>query len=100
MSIVNYQLLIIEGVANLIMSKLNSLVLSCFASGFGICSIVFALFTLINQLNFSNIVRLILTSLFLVVNLGFTLNYYSLVAREIQGTTRMKRGEKSIRYRA
>lgn len=93
MSIINC-----EGVANLIMSKLRALVLSCFASGFGICSIVFAIFTLLNEANLSNILRLILTSLFLVVNLGFTLNYYNLVAREINGRT--QKGIKPIKYRA
>ncbi|MDY6802728.1 MAG: hypothetical protein SXA11_02840 [Cyanobacteriota bacterium] len=80
------------------MSKLRALVLSCFASGFGICSIVFAIFTLINEVNFSNILRLVLTGLFLAVNIGFTLNYYSLVAREIHGKNRATRGE-GVRYR-
>jgi len=78
------------------MSKLRALVLSCFASGFGICSIVFAIFTLLNEGSFANVLRLILTSLFLLVNLGFTLNYYHLVAREINA----KKGIKSIKYRA
>lgn len=81
------------------MSKLRALVLSCFASGFGICSIVFAIFTLINEVNFSNILRLVLTGLFLAVNVGFTLNYYSLVAREINGKNRVKKGD-AVRYRS
>ena len=80
------------------MSKLRALVLSCFASGFGICSIVFAIFTLLNEASFANILRLILTSLFLVVNLGFTFNYYNLVAREINGKT--KKRVQPIKYRA
>ena len=74
------------------MTKLRSLVLSCFASGFGICSMVFAIFTLINEASFSNFLRLILTGLFLVVNIGFTVNYYNLVAREINGGNRSRRG--------
>ena len=80
------------------MSKLRALVLSCFASGFGICSIVFAVFTLLNEANFANILRLILTGLFLIVNVGFTLNYYNLVAKEINGKN--KKVIKPIKYRA
>ncbi|NEP46545.1 MAG: hypothetical protein F6K35_48055 [Okeania sp. SIO2H7] len=81
------------------MSKLRALVLSCFASGFGICSMVFAIFTLVNEASFSNVLRLILTGLFLLVNLGFTVNYYNLVAREISGVNRSRRTG-TVRYRA
>lgn len=86
--------------ACLTMSKLPSLILSSFAAGFGLCSIVFALFTLLNEVDFSNIFRLILTGLFFLVNLGFTINYFSLVSQEIHGRQRAITRGKPARNRA
>jgi hypothetical protein len=65
------------------MFKVKLLIISSFAAGFGLCSIIFALFTIINQVNFANIFRLVLATVFFLANLVFVIQYYRLLIKEL-----------------
>ncbi len=85
------------------MSKLRWLMLSSFASGFGLCSILFAIFILFNELNILNFFMLLLVLAFLIFNLVFTAHYFSLIYRELyirnKMQSQMKMRAKPTRYR-
>lgn len=65
------------------MLKLHYLLLSCFASGFGLCSFILAFLTVFHEFNFASLLRLFLTLVFLGINLAFALHYYSLLLKEL-----------------
>lgn len=85
------------------MSKLRWLILSSSASGFGLCSILFAIFTVFNELSILNVFVLILVLVFLMLNLVFTAHYFSQISRELyirnKMQTQMKMRAKPTRYR-
>ncbi len=85
------------------MSKLRWLILSSFASGFGLCSILFAIFTLFHELSILNLLMLFLVLAFLMCNLVFTAHYFYQVSRELyvrnKMQTQMKMRAKTTRYR-
>jgi|JI71714B2RNA_FD_contig_41_2050114_length_1586_multi_4_in_0_out_0_1 hypothetical protein len=66
------------------MSKLQFLVLSALASGFGLCSVVFATFTLFIGLNFWSFFRLFLALAFFGINFLFVAYYYNAVKRDLK----------------
>ena len=65
------------------MSKVRWLLLSSFASGFGLCSIVLAIFTMISGLSFGSFFTFVLTLIFFTINLLFALHYYASVVKEL-----------------
>ena len=65
------------------MSKVRLLLLSSFASGFGLCSIILAMFTMISQLSFMSFFTLVLTMVFFVINLLFALHYYTSITKQL-----------------
>ena len=71
------------------MSKVRLLLLSSFASGFGLCSIILAMFTMISGLSFQSFFTLVLTVVFFVINLLFALHYYTSITKQL--TVRGKR---------
>ena len=71
------------------MSKVRLLLLSSFASGFGLCSIILAMFTMISRLSFMSFFTLVLTVVFFVINLLFALHYYTSITKQL--TVRGKR---------
>ncbi|MGK7918451.1 MAG: hypothetical protein AB4080_00360 [Trichodesmium sp.] len=85
------------------MSKLRWLILSSSASGFGLCSILFALFILLNELTIFNFFIFILVIGFFLGNLVFTAHYFSLISRELyirnKMQSQMKMRAKPTRYR-
>ncbi len=85
------------------MSKLRWLILSSSASGFGLCSVLFAIFTVFNELSILNVLVLILVLVFLMLNLVFTAHYFSQISRELyirdKMQTQMKMRAKPTRYR-
>ncbi|MGF1494749.1 MAG: hypothetical protein ACFBSC_20340 [Microcoleaceae cyanobacterium] len=72
------------------MFKVRLLILSSFASGFGLCSIVFALFNLFSEFGVASIFRFLLTSIFFLINLCFTGYYYTLMLRDFRVVHRIK----------
>jgi hypothetical protein len=71
------------------MSKVRLLLLSSFASGFGLCSIILAMFTMISRLSFMSFFTFVLTLVFFVINLLFALHYYTSITKQL--TVRSKR---------
>jgi len=65
------------------MSKVRLLLLSSFASGFGLCSIILAMFTMISRLTFMSFFTLVLTVVFFVINLLFALHYYTSITKQL-----------------
>lgn len=80
------------------MAKVRLLILSSFAAGFGLCSIVFSIFTMISEFNFSTVFRSILTLGFFVINLLFTLHYYGLIFKEFKLINKIKAQLKRFNY--
>jgi len=71
------------------MSKVRLLLLSSFASGFGLCSIILAMFTMTSRLSFTSFFTFLLTLVFFVINLLFALHYYTSITKQL--TVRGKR---------
>ena len=65
------------------MSKVRLLLLSSFASGFGLCSIILAMFTMISRLSFMSFFTLVLTVVFFGINLLFALHYYTSITKQL-----------------
>ncbi|MCU0542838.1 MAG: hypothetical protein MUE44_11680 [Oscillatoriaceae cyanobacterium Prado104] len=65
------------------MSKVQLLVLSSCASGFGLCSVILAIFTMTSKLSFGSFFTFILTLVFFAINLLFALHYYTAVVRQL-----------------
>ena len=66
------------------MSKVRLLIISSFASGFGLCSIVFAIFTMVSLFNFGSVFRFLLTLIFFCANIVFTSHYYNLMLKDLK----------------
>ncbi|MGL5061287.1 MAG: hypothetical protein ACRC62_15040 [Microcoleus sp.] len=66
------------------MSKVQLLVLSSCASGFGLCSVIFAIFRITSGLSWASFFTLILTLAFFAINLIFALHYYAAVVRQLR----------------
>ena len=80
------------------MAKVRLLILSSFAAGFGLCSIVFSIFTMISEFTLATVFRFILTLAFFIINLLFTLHYYNLMLREFKQINKMKAKLKQFDY--
>ncbi|HBK22923.1 MAG TPA: hypothetical protein DDZ60_10590 [Planktothrix sp. UBA10369] len=80
------------------MAKVRLLILSSFAAGFGLCSIIFSVFTMISEFNFYTVFRFILTLGFFAINLLFTLHYYGLIFKEFKLINKMKAQLKRFNY--
>jgi hypothetical protein len=65
------------------MSKVRLLLLSSFASGFGLCSIILAIFTMISRQSFMSFFTLDLTVVFFVINILFALHYYTSITKQL-----------------
>ena len=63
------------------MSKVRLLLLSSFASGFGLCSIILAIFTMTSALSFTSFFTFVLTLVFFAINLVFALHYYTSITK-------------------
>lgn len=74
-----------------VMWNLRALLLSAFASGFGLCSVFFAIFTLGAGVTFSNVLRLILSIIFMLINLLFVVHYYVMVNKKVNLILRRKK---------
>jgi hypothetical protein len=66
------------------MSKVRLLIISSFASGFGLCSIVFAIFTMVSAFNLGSVFRFLLTLGFFAANIIFMAHYYSLMLKDLK----------------
>ncbi|MGB3533885.1 MAG: hypothetical protein WBA13_10255 [Microcoleaceae cyanobacterium] len=66
------------------MSKVRLLIISSFASGFGLCSIVFAIFTMVSAFNVGSVLRLLLTVGFFAANVVFLAHYYNLMLKDLK----------------
>ncbi len=66
------------------MSKVRLLIISSFASGFGLCSIVFAIFTMVSELSWGAGFRLFLTFSFFAANVLFMIYYYGLMLKDLK----------------
>ena len=65
------------------MSKVRLLLLSSFASGFGLCSVILAMFTMTSRLSFTSFFTFVLTLVFFVINLLFALHYYTSITKQL-----------------
>ena len=65
------------------MSKVQLLLLSSFASGFGLCSIILAMFTMTSWLSFTSFFTFVLTLVFFGINLLFALHYYTSITKQL-----------------
>jgi len=65
------------------MSKVRLLLLSSFASGFGLCSIILAMFTMTSRLSFTSFFTFVLTLVFFGINLLFALHYYTSITKQL-----------------
>jgi hypothetical protein len=72
------------------MSKVRLLLLSSFASGFGLCSIILAMFTMISRLSFMSFFTWVLTVVFFVINLLFALHYYTSITKQLSVRSKRK----------
>jgi len=72
------------------MLKVRFLTLSSFAAGFGLCSIVFSIFTMVSEFNFASVLRFFLTALFFLINLIFVMHYYVSIFKEQKLIYRMR----------
>jgi len=66
------------------------LLLSSFASGFGLCSIILAMFTMISRLSFMSFFTWVLTVVFFVINLLFALHYYTSITKQLSVRSKRK----------
>jgi uncharacterized membrane protein len=66
------------------MSKVRLLIISSFASGFGLCSIIFAIFTMFSVFSVGSVLRLLLTLGFFVANVIFMAHYHSLMLKDLK----------------
>ncbi|EKD11401.1 MULTISPECIES: hypothetical protein [Limnospira] len=80
------------------MLKVRFLTISAFAAGFGLCSIVFALFTVVAELSLAAAIRTILTSLFFGINMVFMLHYYTSIYKEQKLISRLRAEVKNMNY--
>lgn len=80
------------------MSKVRLLILSSFASGFGLCSIVFSIFTMISEFSVATVFRFFLTLLFFGINLVFTLHYYNVMMKEFKLISKIKSEMKRLNF--
>ncbi len=78
------------------MSKVRLLILSSFASGFGLCSIVFSVFTMASEFSFGTMFRFLLTLIFFGINLLFTVHYYALMLRDFHRLSRAQNQIKQV----
>ncbi|WP_040484172.1 hypothetical protein [Lyngbya aestuarii] len=78
------------------MSKVRLLILSSFASGFGLCSIVFSIFTMASEFSFGTMFRFLLTAIFFGINLLFTIHYYALMLRDLKRLSRAQNQIKQV----
>ncbi|UNU18223.1 hypothetical protein D0A34_04510 [Microcoleus vaginatus PCC 9802] len=65
------------------MSKVRLLLLSSFASGFGLCSIILAMFTMTSRLSLTSFFTFVLTLVFFGINLIFALHYYTSITKQL-----------------
>ncbi|UNU23335.1 hypothetical protein D0A37_05075 [Microcoleus vaginatus HSN003] len=65
------------------MSKVRLLLLSSFAAGFGLCSIILAMFTMTSRLSFMSFFTFVLTLVFFGINLVFALHYYTSITKQL-----------------
>lgn len=72
------------------MSKVQLLILSSFASGFGFFSIILAMFAMISRLSFTSFFTLVLTLIFFGFNLIFALHYYTSIAKQLNVKSKRK----------
>jgi len=72
------------------MSKVRLLLLSSFASGFGLCSIILAMFTMSSRLSFTSFFTFVLTLVFFGINLVFALHYYTSLTKQLSVKNKRK----------
>ncbi|TAE13265.1 MAG: hypothetical protein EAZ78_00075 [Oscillatoriales cyanobacterium] len=72
------------------MSKVRLLLLSSFASGFGFCSIILAMFTMIYGLSFTSFFVFVLTLVFFGINMVFALHYYTSITKQLNVKSKRK----------
>ena len=72
------------------MSKVRLLLLSSFASGFGLCSIILAMFSMTSRLSFTSFFTFVLTLVFFVFNLLFALHYYTSITKQLSVRAKRK----------
>jgi hypothetical protein len=65
------------------MSKIRLLLLSSFASGFGLCSIILAMLTMISALSFTSFFIFVLTLIFFGINMLFAMHYYTSITKQL-----------------
>lgn len=65
------------------MSKVQLLLLSSFAAGFGFCSIILAMFTMTSALSFASFFTFVLTLVFFGINMLFALHYYTSITKQL-----------------
>lgn len=80
------------------MLKVRFLTISAFAAGFALCSIIFALFTVLSELSIAAVIRVMLTSLFFGINMVFTLHYYGIISKEQKLICRLRSQVKNMNY--
>ncbi len=80
------------------MSKVRLLILSSFASGFGLCSIVFTIFTMTSEFSIASVFRFLLTAVFFAINLVFTVHYYALMLQDLKWLNRVRAEIKKMNY--
>lgn len=73
----------VQSIRNSVMWNLRALLLSSFASGFGLCSVFFAIFTLSSGWTFSNLLRLLLSLIFVLINTVFMIHYYVIISKQV-----------------
>lgn len=78
------------------MPQVRLLILSSFASGFGLCSIVFSIFTVASEFSFGAVFRFLLTVIFFGINLLFTVHYYALMLRDLRRLARAQHEIKRV----
>ena len=66
------------------MSKVRLLIISSFASGFGLCSIIFAIFTMFSLFSVGSVLRFLLTLSFFIANVIFMAHYHSLMLKDLK----------------
>ncbi|MGL5083519.1 MAG: hypothetical protein ACRC8A_18720 [Microcoleaceae cyanobacterium] len=78
------------------MSKIRLLVLSSFASGFGLCSVVFSMFALFSDFGIASVLRFLLTAVFFGINLCFVGYYYAVMLKDFRRGNRVKPGTRRL----
>jgi hypothetical protein len=72
------------------MFQVRSLIISAFASGFGLCSVFFAFFTMTARLSFLTFFQFLLTISFFVINFIFTIRTYNIIAKQLNIKSKSK----------